>query len=404
MAGTTSVPDIAFTPAGLVVPEESAIRAGAYADMNAAFGGNLNPDASTPQGQLITSQTAIIGDKNNQFLAFVNGIDPATSSGFMQDAIGRIYGLTRLPALPTTVDVLCSGKTGVVIPIGSTVLDVSGNIYASTAAGTIPVGGSITIPFAAVVTGPTPCPIGAINRINKTVFGWDSATNAVAGVTGVNVESRADFEFRRKLSVAGNANGSVQAVYGSVINVAGVTDLYVTDNRTNTPVVIDGQTLTPHSIYVAAVGGTDLAVATAVWKKTSAGCDFNGNTTVVVTDDSGYNLPAPTYQIKFERPPDFNVYFAVTVQNLSGLPNATVETAIKNSIISAFSGSDGGTRARIGSTLLATRYIQPVAAAAQVAILSIFIGSAPAPVGVSQYVQIDQAPITSAANIDVTFV
>lgn len=404
MAGITSVPPIQFTPAGLVLPDESAILSGVQADMNAAFGGNLNPSLSTPQGQLASSQSAIIAAKNAEFATFVNQIDPATASGFMQDAIGRIYFLDRLPAVSTTVNIVCSGRTGTVIPVGALAQDGNANIYAATSAGTIPVGGSITLPFAAVQTGPISCPAGAITGIFQSIFGWDSATNVVDGVTGRDVESRADFEYRRRLSVAINANGSVQAIYGSVINVDGVTDCYVTDNRTDAPVVIDGFTLLPHSAYIAAVGGTDLDVATAIFNKISEGANMNGNTTVTVTDPSGYSLPAPTYQITFERPPDLQIYFAVTVQNLSGLPNSTVETSIKNAIIGAFNGADGGVRARIGSTIFATRYILPVSQAATLAILSIFVGNAPSPVTVSQYVQIDEAPKLIAANIAVTFV
>ncbi|MES2348879.1 MAG: baseplate J/gp47 family protein, partial [Pseudomonadota bacterium] len=211
MAGVTSVPPIEFTPAGLVVPDESAILAGVQADMNAAFGGNLNPGLSTPQGQLASSEAAIIAAKNADFVTFVNQIDPATASGFMQDAIGRIYFLDRIPAASTTVDVVCSGKTGTVIPVGALAQDSTGNIYAATGTGTIPAGGSVTVPFAAVQTGPIDCPAGAITGIYQAIFGWDSASNVVDGVTGRDVESRADFEYRRKLSVAGNANGSVQA-------------------------------------------------------------------------------------------------------------------------------------------------------------------------------------------------
>lgn len=126
---TSSVPSIVFTPTGATFPDESAILAGVQADMNAAFGGNLNPSLSTPQGQLATSQTAIIGEKNNQFAYFLQQIDPATASGFMQDAIGRIYFLTRLPATSTVVQVLCTGLAGVVIPSGAQVVDLSGNRY-----------------------------------------------------------------------------------------------------------------------------------------------------------------------------------------------------------------------------------------------------------------------------------
>lgn len=408
MAGTTSVPPIQFTPAGLVVPTEAEIKAGVYADMNAAFGGNLNPGDSTPQGQLITSETALIGNKNDQFLSFVNGIDPATSSGFMQDGIGKLYDLSRLPATSTSVQVVCSGKTGTSIGIGALVVDVSGNVYSCVQAGVIPAGGSITLEFQAQQTGPIPCPAGAIPLVGgifKTILGWDSATNLIDGIIGSDLESRADFEFRRQLSVAANARDTLESIYGAVINTSGVTDVYATENRLDTPVIIDGQTLVPHSLYVCAFGGTDQAVGNSIWSKVSVGCNFNGNTTVTVTDDSGYNLPAPTYQIKFERPVDLPIYFAVTVQNLSSTPNSTVETQIKNSIISAFGGGDGGTRARIASLILATRYVVPIVNnGSLIALLSVFVGTAPAPATLSVQVEIDQHPTIAPANIGITFV
>lgn len=87
----TAVPSIEFTETGLVLPQESAILAGAQSDINAAFGGKLNPALNTPQGQIATSLSAIISDNNDQFAEFVNQVDPDTNDGFMQDAIARIY-------------------------------------------------------------------------------------------------------------------------------------------------------------------------------------------------------------------------------------------------------------------------------------------------------------------------
>lgn len=408
MAGTTSVPAIQFTPAGVVVPTEADIKAGVYADMNAAFGGNLNPADPTPQGQIITSDTALIGQKNNEVLEIVNGIDPATSSGAMQDGIGKLYNLTRLPATSTAVQVVCSGKTGTTIAIGALVVDVSGNVYSCVQAGVIPVGGNITLPFEAQQTGPIPCPAGAIPLVGgifKTILGWDSATNVVDGVIGSNLEGRADFEFRRQLSVAANGRDTLESIYGAVINAVGVTDVYATENRTSASVIIDGQTLVEHSLYVCAFGGTNQAVGDAIWSKVSAGCNFNGNTSVTVIDDSGYTPPEPEYIVQFERPADLSIHFAVTAQNLSGTPNSTVETQIKNAIISAFGGGDGGTRARIASLILATRYVAPIVSnGSLIALLSVFVGTAPAPVTPSVQVQIDQHPSISPANIVVTWV
>lgn len=405
MTGTTSVPPIQFTAAGLVLPSDSDILTGVRADQNAAFGGGLNPSLSTPQGQLASSQAAIISAKNAEFALFMNNIDPATADGIMQDAIGRIYFLDRLPALSTTVNVICNGLSGVVIPTGATVSDGNGNLYNCTAGGTIAVGGNVTLPFAAQLTGPTPCPVGAITGAPyRAIPGWDSVSNTVAGVTGRSVENRADFEYRRKLTVAANALGSLKAIYAAVVNVAGVSDAYCRENYTDAPVTVDGVTLAAHSIYAAVMGGVDQDIGDAIWSKIDIGCNFNGNTSVTVTDTSGYNLPAPTYTVLFNRPADMPIYFAVTVQNLSATPNGTVATQIKNAIIAAFAGADGGQRARIGSTIVGLRYVAPVAAVGSLAILSIFVGASASPGTSSVYVGIGNTPSLTGANIAVTFV
>jgi len=78
-----------------VAPAETDILAGVQADITAALGGKANQALTTPQGQLAMSETAIIGDCNDQLLAVFNGVDPRTAFGRMQDAIGYIYFLTR---------------------------------------------------------------------------------------------------------------------------------------------------------------------------------------------------------------------------------------------------------------------------------------------------------------------
>lgn len=401
---TSSVPPIVFTPTGAVFPDESAILAGVQADMNAAFGGNLNPGLSTPQGQLATSLSAITGEKNNQFAWFLQQIDPATASGFMQDAIGRIYFLTRLPATSTVVQVLCTGLAGVAIPAGAQVIDLSGNRYACQGGGVIGVGGAVTLPFAAVNTGPIICPIGAITTVYQAIPGWDSVTNVAAGATGVNVETRADFEYRRKQSVAINAAGTLPSIYAAAFDVDGVIDAYVTENGTANPITVGGVTLVAHSVYVAAAGGVPLDVATAIWKKKSAGANWNGNTSVTVTDASLGITPAPTYTVLFETPATQDILFAVSIAASPSLPSNIVDL-VKTAIINAFNGGDGGSRARIGGTIYAGRYYAPISAvqAGAIEILSVKIGTTTATLD-SLTVNIDRLPVVSAANITVTLV
>jgi hypothetical protein len=74
---STAVPFPVLGDRGFVAPDEQAILVGVTSDLNGAFGGNLNPQLSTPQGQIASSLTAIIGDADAMFVLFANLVDPA---------------------------------------------------------------------------------------------------------------------------------------------------------------------------------------------------------------------------------------------------------------------------------------------------------------------------------------
>ena len=77
----------------------------------------------------------------------------------------------------------------------------------------------------------------------------------------------------------------------------------------------------------------------------------------------------------FERPAPLAVYFAVSIANGPLVP-ADAVTQVQAAIINAFAGADGGPRARIGSTIYASRFIGPVAALGPWAqIISLLVGS-----------------------------
>jgi len=403
---TTSVPPIVFSPTGAAAPAESAILAGVLTDMNAAFGGGMSTSLSSPQGQIAQSLTAIVGDKNSEVLEIVNQINPDIASGRWQDAIGRVYFIDRIAASGTLVTATCIGLVGTVIPAATLAQDTSGYQYASLNSATIGAGGTVDIDFQCLTTGPIGCPIGALNIIYKGIVGWDSLSNAAAGTPGVNVESRSDFEFRRKNSVGINSLNSIQAVRAAVLSVVDVLDAYVDDNSTNA-VVNKGSTSFPmaaNSIYVAVAGGVAADVAYAIWSKKSLGCQYNGSTTYTYTDTSGGVIPYPTYVINWVTPAALPVYFAVSITNNPALPSNII-TLIKQAIVDAFNGVDGGTRARIGSTLVSGRYYAGVNATdTNVEILSIFLGPAASPTGTSLAVGIDQRPTLDSANIAVTLV
>lgn len=334
MANGTSVPSIQFTSVGFLAPSGPAVLAGVQLDIDAAFGSNLNYGLSTPQGQLASSWGAIIVNQNSIFVYFSNQIDPNYASGKWQDAIGSIYFLQRKPSQPTALQINCNGAQGVPIPLGALVADPSGNQYACVQAGTIPAGGSIALSFAATIPGPVAVPQTV--SIVQVTPGWDSATVA-SGAVGTNVESRAQFEQRRRDSVAGNSFGPIGAIIGAVAAVQGVLDYYGFNNTAAGSVTVNGVSIAAYSIYIAAAGGVPADVAQAIWSKKGPGAPMTGNTTVTVYDSNPlYAAPIP-YTIKYQIPAALQVLFKVIIVNGPTVPS-NAGTLIQAALIAAFTG------------------------------------------------------------------
>jgi uncharacterized phage protein gp47/JayE len=403
MSGS-NVPRPSFTDTGVLVPSESAIHAGFWADFQAALGGRLNQSEATPQGQLVASLTALMGASNDLFMQYVNWIDPARTEGRMQDAIARIYFLTRIAGTPTTVTCTLTGAAGMVIGQGALAQATDGTIYESLSAVTLDAGGIGTAQFSAIDAGPIPLPAGSLSRIYRVVPGWDTITNPADGVPGRYTETPAEFEARRSASVAANSEGMIPSIRGAILKVDGVSDAYVTENATGAPLVIGGVTLAPHSLYAAVQGGSDDDVARAIWSRKPPGCGYTGTTTVTVTDDApGYAPPFPAYDVTFQRPTPLPISFFISIANNGHVPS-DAQAQIRNAVMAAFTGADGGIPARIGSTIFALRFactIQALGSWAQ--LLSIAIGSGGTP-GAEVIANIDQYPTLAAGSISVTLV
>lgn len=407
MSFTSNVPSVSFLSTGVSIPTESDILAGVQADIDTAFGGGVNSGLSTPQGQLAQSFAAIIGDKNDQIANIVNQINPDTADGAFQDAIGRIYFLDRVSARGTVVTASCYGAVGTVIPAGSLAKDSSGYLYASESAATIGNAGVVLVSFQNQTTGAIPCAIGSLSTIFSSVIGWESITNAAAGALGSDVESRADFEFRRRNSVAINAVNSVQSIQAAILGINGVNDCYVKDNYSSSPLIFGATSysIAAHSVCVSVSGGTASDIATAIWDKKSPGCGMSGNTTYTVEDRTNYDQNFPTYTITWLTPTNTSLYFNVQIANSADIPSDIVSQT-KTAIYNAFTGADGGNRARIASTVYAGRFYAGVTAIDDsVQVLSIQLGKSSGDITHNSVsFGIDEMPTLDLSNITVTLV
>ena len=323
----------------------------------------LNTEPETPAGQIIDSQTASITQKDSELLYLANMLNPLKATGIFQDALAEIYFLQRKPAIPSSAVIKCTGLPGTVIPVSAQIMSTADDtVWQNTEAVTIGADGTCECVFECQSSGLISAAAGTLSRINTMVAGWDTAVNPRAATVGQNAETQGAFEARRYTSVGLNSRGTIAAVYARVANCANVVSCIVRENKTNVPIEIDGYFLKAHSVFVSVVGGSDEDIAEAIYNSCSAGCDYNGNTTVSVTDSATKAVE----KVTFYRPEEFDVYVKVTLQGKDSLPDEyekTVKSAVYNNFYGESTATIGGDpilRVVAGDTVLASRFIPSV--------------------------------------------
>lgn len=295
----------------------------------------LNTDPETPQGQIIDSQVATVNQKDSEVLYLAQQFDPRTAEGRFQDALAEIYFIKRKPAINSYAMCTINGRAGTQISAGALIeSEIDGTQWSLDQDVTIPAEETITAKFTCLTDGAISASAGTLTKIVTTVTGWDAVINVTATVGSLE-ESQSAFEQRRKDSVSLNARSTVNAVYANVAQCDGVIAVYAVDNKKNIAETIDNYTLTPHSIFVSVIGGENEDIAKAIYNNLSAGCDYNGNTSVDIANE--YSGAVET--VKFYRPDVFNIYVKVQIQNSASLQN-DYENIVKQAVYNNFYGID----------------------------------------------------------------
>lgn len=295
----------------------------------------LNTNPETPQGQIIDSQVATVNQKDSEVLYLAQQFDPRTAEGRFQDALAEIYFIKRKSAINSYALCTLNGRAGTQISAGALIQsEIDNTQWSLDQDVTIPAEETITAQFTCLTAGAISASAGTLTKIVTTVTGWDAVTNATATVGSLE-ESQSAFEQRRRESVALNARSTVNAVYANVAQCDGVIAVYAVDNKKNIAETIDNYSLTPHSIFVSVIGGENADIAKAIYDNLSAGCDYNGNTSVDITNE--YSGAVET--VKFYRPTQFDIYVKVQIQNNASLPD-NYENIIKQAVYNNFYGLD----------------------------------------------------------------
>ena len=389
--------DIEINANGVSIPDTQTIYDYIYNEWNTIFGGNMQPDPTTPQGQMITSLVAEIENKNKLINYFINQINPKTNEGIWQDAIANIFFLSRKGAESSIVSCICYGASGTIIPAGSLIKSTNGDLFEAVGSITINITGQGTGTFRSVENGLIPVVENTINEIVSVVSGWDSVNNPTAGTLGRLIETRLDFEKRREQSQAKNGKNTIASLYARLGEVDDVLSVYARSNRTNTAVVVDGITIPAFSIYICVLGGTTQEVAETIEKVIGATDQTIGNTSYQVLIPENNVLDT----INFERPTPFDIEINITLKSTPTTPFGIEET-IKNIVYNDFYNVDGNSiRVGIGEILYASRFYTGISSIEGISIISIQINKTGQTPNNYVYIPINKYGVLDKNNINV---
>lgn len=393
---------------GIVADETSVIRANIAQEWKNAFATDpslpeLDTNAETPAGQLIDGETALASEKDNELIFVSNQFNPKNAVGAWQDALAAIYFIRRKIAQPTYVTCQASGAYGTVIPYGAIVQDTNGYTFMNTSPATINASGQATLYTRCTELGAIEVASGTVTKIITTVPGWDSVTNAAAGVTGRDMESQAALESRRVQSVAKNSHGAVASLFGAIADINDVSALLILENTGNTDKTEKGVTLGGHSVYISVYGGENADIARAIYNKLDAGCGTNGNTLISYNPVSdSESQPDALYQYYIERPTAVSTAIVVT---LADSQTTSLTNAIKQAVVDNFNGNSEYRRVKMGDTLYASRFYADVVKAGATQLKTIKV-KYPASASAVDSVDIDadEIPTISMNDVTVTYV
>lgn len=313
-----------------------------------ALGADWDTSAESPGGQINAAIGAQLASAW-EAIGFVYRSRDARAASFAGlDAVCALTGTTRRAASKGTVTLTVNLNAGVTLPAGS-IAHVAGqpsNRWVTTESVTNSDGAQQTKQVAAEaeLAGFYAANASTITGIATPVTGWLSVTNASDAVPGAPAEGDPALRARREATLTAGGSSPVDAVRAALVAVSGVSKVTVTENATNR--TVNG--VPAKSLWCIVQGGTDAAVAKALWTAKAGGIGTHGNTTVTVTGEGGF-----TYDVSFQRPTTVNMYCTLVVV----YDDATYvgDAAAKAAATAVTAGALAGATLRLSSIIAAVR-------------------------------------------------
>lgn len=318
----------AKTDAGLVLQDTSELLAEVQKIFTDIWP-DINLDASTPQGMIITALTDKIAQCQSSIAELANIFYQGGSGHWLDIRNNTLFGLTRKEATTNYIDIQITGIPYYRLKAGLEVSDADGlyKFYLKNAL-TIGASGIITASFisdddltnAAIA-------IGDINTLVAPDSNIEQVKNTSYLFKAHPSESDSAYYFRAEQSTFYRSDSIFSAMLAYIKQLDGVTRAEGRENFNNTQEEYKGVMLPAHSVTFVVEGGDVDTIAKGIFKKKNPGCDLGGDVEVDVYDEYAYK----PYNIKFYRP-EYKPLYIEAVINADINDNANYKEVIYNLI------------------------------------------------------------------------
>jgi uncharacterized phage protein gp47/JayE len=358
--------------AGLHVPTYAQILADDIAIFQSIWGTTYYLGIDSPWYQYLSARALKQADTVGGLQLAYNSRSPVTAVGAALDSVVKLNGIARLVASYSTCQATLAGTLNAVVTNG-TFTDASGNQWVLPASVTIasgsPAVGSITVTATCMALGP----ITAVTGAGTPVFpqaGWTGVTIGTS-VPGTAYQMDGQLRALQAISTMTPSQTMLAKTVEAIANVSGVTRKQAYENYTS---IVDSNGNPPKSVTCVVEGGTDLAVATAIFNNRGIGPLMNGTDQQTIIDPNS-GIPCV---VGFYRPTYVAIYTVLNVHLLSGSTAATL-TSIQSAITNYLNGLQIGEEVTQSALYAAAMAVTPNLSSPIFSIKGIYLGTTALP-------------------------
>jgi uncharacterized phage protein gp47/JayE len=311
-----------ITDEGLTIESLNDIITNLENGLKAIYGNDINIDSNSPDGQLINLVAQVKRDLLELNEQIYNSFDPDKAIGRILDervsinSIQRQAGSYTFQPVEITVDRALNldgldDQANDPDGEGYTVSDNNGNEFILLDSQIIASAGTYSFSFRAKNLGKVETLPNTITEPITVILGVTNINNpSVATSIGTDEETDAELRLRREKSVAQGSLGYLDGLLGALLNIEGVVDAIVFENRTGTT---DSDGIPSHSIWAIIEGGSNQSIGEELYTRKSYGAGMKGSVQVDIEGENGL-----IFEAKFDRPSAKDLYIKFDLKQTTG--------------------------------------------------------------------------------------